>query len=40
LKPPVDEVLEALSMLDRDLSGSPGGKPVRLKPTSRIAQAA
>src|SRR3954451_2447900 len=33
----VDEVLEALSMLDRDPSGPPGGKPVRLKSVSRAA---
>jgi hypothetical protein len=36
----IDEVLEALSMLDHDPSGSPGGKPARLKSTSRAALAA
>jgi hypothetical protein len=36
----VDDALEALSTLDRDPLGSPGGKPVRLKSTSRVALAA
>jgi hypothetical protein len=36
----IDEVLEALSSLDPDPSGSPGGKPYRLKSTSRVALAA
>jgi hypothetical protein len=36
----VDEVLDALSTLDRDPSGSPGGRPMRLKSTSRVALAA
>jgi hypothetical protein len=33
----VDEVLEALSMLDREPPGPPGGKPARLKSVSRVA---
>jgi len=33
----VDEVLEALSMLDRKPPGPPGGKPARLKSVSRVA---
>jgi hypothetical protein len=36
----IDDVLEALSTLDHDPSGSPGGKPYRLKSTSRVALAA
>jgi hypothetical protein len=36
----VDEVLEALSMLDRKPPGPPGGKPMRQKSTSRVALAA
>jgi hypothetical protein len=36
----IDEVLEALSMLDRKPPGPPGGKPMRRKSTSRVAQAA
>ena len=36
----IDEVLEALSALDRDPHGPPGGKPARLKSTSRVAMAA
>ncbi|MEH2543334.1 MULTISPECIES: hypothetical protein [unclassified Bradyrhizobium] len=36
----IDEVLEALSMLDRKPPGSPGGKPMRQKSTSRVALAA
>lgn len=36
----IDEILEALSMLDRHPPGPPGGKPMRQKSTSRVAQAA
>ena len=36
----IDEVLEALSMLDRKPPGPPGGKPMRQKSTSRVALAA
>jgi len=36
----IDEILEALSMLDHKPSGPPGGKPMRQKSTSRVAQAA
>jgi len=36
----VDEVLEALSALDPSPKGPPGGKPARLKSTSRVATAA
>ena len=36
----IDEVLEALSMLDHKPSGPPGGKPMRQKSTSRVALAA
>jgi len=36
----IDEVLEALSALDPALKGPPGGKPTRLRSTSRIATAA
>ena len=36
----VDEVLEALSALDHGPKGSPGGKPARLRSTSRVAMAA
>jgi len=39
LKKPVsiDEILEALSDLDRDPPKPPGGKPMRLCPTERLA---
>ena len=36
----IDEILEALSMLDHKPSGPPGGKPMRQKSTSRVALAA
>jgi len=36
----IDEVLEALSMLDDKPPGPPGGKPMRQKSTSRVALAA
>ncbi|MEH2502401.1 hypothetical protein V1290_001212 [Bradyrhizobium sp. AZCC 1578] len=36
----IDDVLEALSMLDRKPPGSPDGKPMRQKSTSRVALAA
>ncbi|KRR25995.1 hypothetical protein [Bradyrhizobium retamae] len=36
----IDEVLEALSMLDPRPLGPPGGKPMRQKSTSRVALAA
>src|SRR6476646_502297 len=36
----IDEVLEALSALDHGPKGPPGGKPARLKSTSRVAMAA
>jgi hypothetical protein len=36
----IDDVLEALSALDRDPSRSPGGKLFRQKSTSRVALAA
>lgn len=36
----IDEVLEALSMLDRHPQGPPGGKPMRMKSTSRVTLAA
>jgi hypothetical protein len=36
----IDEVLEALSALDPGPKGPPGGKPARLRPTSRVAMAA
>jgi hypothetical protein len=36
----IDEVLEALSMLDDKPSGPPGGKPMRQKSASRVALAA
>jgi hypothetical protein len=36
----IDEILEALSMLDHKPSGPPGGKPMRQKSASRVAQAA
>jgi hypothetical protein len=36
----VDEVLEALAMLDHHTPGPPGGKPARIKSTSRVALAA
>ena len=36
----IDEVLEALSALDSPPKGPPGGKPARLRSTSRVAMAA
>jgi hypothetical protein len=36
----IDEVLEALSELDHEPKHPPGGKPVRLRSTSRVAMAA
>jgi hypothetical protein len=36
----IDEVLEALSALDPRPEGPPGGKPARLKSTSRVDLAA
>ena len=36
----IDEILEALSALDPAPKGPPGGKPTRLRSTSRIAMAA
>jgi hypothetical protein len=36
----IDEVLEALSMLDPAPKGPPGGKPARIKSTLRAALAA
>jgi hypothetical protein len=36
----IEEVLEALSMLDPKPSGPPGGKPMRQKSTSRVGLAA
>ena len=33
----IDEVFEALSMLDHKPPGPPGGKPMRQKSTSRVA---
>ena len=36
----IDEILEALSWLDRNPPDPPGGKPMRTKPTSRVALAA
>ena len=36
----IDEILEALSMLDHKPVGPPGGKPMRQKSTSRVALAA
>ena len=36
----IDEVLEALSALDHGPKGPPGGKPARLRSTSRVAMAA
>ena len=36
----IDEVLEALSALDPRPDGPPGGKPARLKSTSRVDLAA
>ena len=36
----IDEILEALSMLDHKPPGPPGGKPMRRKSTSRVALAA
>jgi hypothetical protein len=37
---PIDDILEALSSLDNSPRTPPGGKPVRLKSTDRIAMAA
>ena len=36
----IDEVLEALSSLDRGPKGPPGGKPARTKSTARVELAA
>lgn len=36
----IDDVLEALASLDPRPNGPPGGKPARLKSTSRVASAA
>ena len=36
----IDEVLEALSALDRGPKGPPGGKPARTKSVARVAAAA
>jgi hypothetical protein len=36
----IDDVLEALSALDHRPKGPPGGKPARLRSTSRVAMAA
>ena len=36
----IDDILEALSSLDHSPGMPPGGKPVRLKSTDRIAMAA
>ena len=36
----IDEVLEALSALDRGPEDPPGGKPVRTKSVARVAMAA
>ena len=36
----IDEILEALTMLDHKPSGPPGGKPMRQKSTSRVGMAA
>jgi hypothetical protein len=36
----IDEVLEALSALDHGPKGPPGGKPARLRSTSRVAMGA
>ena len=36
----IDEVLEALSALDYGPKGPPGGKPARLRSTSRVGMAA
>jgi hypothetical protein len=36
----IDEILEALSMLDHKPPRPPGGKPMRQKSTSRVALAA
>jgi hypothetical protein len=36
----IDEILEALSALDYGPKGPPGGKPARLRSTSRVAMAA
>ena len=36
----IDEILDALSMLDHKPPGPPGGKPMRQKSISRVALAA
>ena len=36
----IDEVFEALSALDHEPTEPPGGKPARLRSTSRVAMAA
>jgi hypothetical protein len=36
----IDDVLEALSALDRGPEDSPGGKPARMKSTARVGMAA
>jgi hypothetical protein len=36
----IDDVLEALSALDKPPNGPPGGKPARLRSTSRVGMAA
>jgi hypothetical protein len=36
----IDEVLEALSALDHDPNGPPGGKPARTKSAERVGIAA
>ena len=36
----IDEIFEALSALDDTPKGPPGGKPARLRSTSRVAMAA
>jgi hypothetical protein len=36
----IDEIFEALSALDHGPKGPPGGKPARLRSTSRVALAA
>ena|SRR6266404_9750474 len=36
----IDEVLEALSALDHGPKGPPGGRPARLRSSSRVAMAA
>lgn len=37
---PIDDILEALSSLDRGLRNPPGGKPARQKSAERISAAA